>query len=146
MLLILVRWASLGIAFILLHSVTLLYVCVWRRQQLIVDIAMELQRVSKCYLMGILAAMAILPILSHARCNYQAIFNFGDSTSDTGAIHFVFPYNELAENRPYGETFFGQPTGRYSDGRLSVDFFGTFSLIFIYFIYFSYFDLSYPRD
>lgn len=73
--------------------------------------------------MGILAAMAILPILSHARCNYPAMFNFGDSTSDTGAIHFAFPYHEQAENRPYGETFFGRPTARYSDGRLSVDFF-----------------------
>jgi phospholipase/lecithinase/hemolysin len=84
---------------------------------------MEMQRVIKYYLVGVLAAMAILPILSHARCNYPAIFNFGDSTSDTGAIHFAFPYNELSENLPYGQTFFGKPTGRYSDGRLSIDFF-----------------------
>jgi hypothetical protein len=94
-------------------------------EKIIVDIAMELQRTSKYYLVGIFAAMAVLPILSHARCNYPAIFNFGDSTSDTGAIHFAFPYNELSENPPYGDTFFGKPTGRYSDGRLSIDFFGT---------------------
>lgn len=84
---------------------------------------MELQRASKYYLVGILAAMAVLPILCHARCNYKAIFNFGDSTSDTGGIHYAFPFNELSENYPYGETYFGKPTGRYGDGRLSIDFF-----------------------
>ena len=90
---------------------------------------MELQAgMSKYYFVGILAAMAmaILPILSHASCDYPAIFNFGDSTSDTGSIHFVFPYNELAENSPYGKTYFGQPVARYGDGRLSIDFFGMF--------------------
>eukprot|EP01018_Ginkgo_biloba_P002407 Gb_11296 [translate_table: standard] len=29
----------------------------------------------------------------------------------------------LAENPPYGQTYFGKPVNRYSDGRLSVDFF-----------------------
>ncbi|GLJ29672.1 hypothetical protein SUGI_0585130 [Cryptomeria japonica] len=56
-------------------------------------------------------------------CDFPAIYNFGDSTSDTGAIHFTFPYNMLAENPPYGQTYFGKPAYRYSDGRLSIDFF-----------------------
>jgi len=81
------------------------------------------QRMSRYLLVGIFISMAILPIMSHARCNYSAIFNFGDSTSDTGAVHVVFPYNELAESPPYGQTFFGQPVSRYGDGRLSIDFF-----------------------
>ena len=88
---------------------------------------MELPRMEYYLVMGILAVvMAILPILSHATCDYPAIFNFGDSTSDTGAIHCAFPYQSqaLAEYPPYGETYFGQPTGRYGNGRLSVDFFG----------------------
>ncbi|GLJ30084.1 hypothetical protein SUGI_0594900 [Cryptomeria japonica] len=72
-----------------------------------------------------LVVLAILPIVCHGVCNYPAIFNFGDSTSDTGSIHYVFPYNELAESPPYGQTYFGKPVGRYSDGRLSVDFFAT---------------------
>eukprot|EP01018_Ginkgo_biloba_P001294 Gb_16058 [translate_table: standard] len=66
--------------------------------------------------------VALLP-LSYCRCNFSAIFNFGDSTSDTGAIHYAFPFNMLAENSPYGQTYFGRPVNRYSDGRLSIDFF-----------------------
>eukprot|EP00253_Pinus_taeda_P017048 PITA_17048 len=69
--------------------------------------------------------VSLLPIPCHCRCNFPAIFNFGDSTSDTGAIHFSFPYHEAAENLPYGQTFFGRPVYRYSDGRLSIDFFAT---------------------
>eukprot|EP01018_Ginkgo_biloba_P002411 Gb_23543 [translate_table: standard] len=69
--------------------------------------------------------IVLLPILSQCHCNFPAIFNFGDSSSDTGAIHFTFPYNMLAENSPYGETYFGGPANRYSDGRLSIDFFAT---------------------
>jgi len=73
---------------------------------------------------GLILMVALLPIPCHCRCNFPAIFNFGDSTSDTGAIHYAFPNNEAAENPPYGETYFGRPAYRYSDGRLSIDFFG----------------------
>lgn len=54
---------------------------------------------------------------SHA-CHFPAIFNFGDSNSDTGAVSAAFG----RVPHPYGETFFGQPSGRYSDGRLIIDF------------------------
>ena len=54
---------------------------------------MEPKRISYYYLVGILAAMAILLILSHASCDYLAIFNVGDSTFDMGVIHFVSPFN-----------------------------------------------------
>lgn len=53
-------------------------------------------------------------------CDFPAIFNFGDSNSDTGgrsAALFQVP-------PPYGETFFKKPSGRLSDGRLIVDFIG----------------------
>ncbi|KAL8228715.1 hypothetical protein R6Q57_013615 [Mikania cordata] len=57
---------------------------------------------------------------------YTSIISFGDSLADTGNLkqltinsnspppHFLFP--------PYGETFFHNPTGRCSNGRLIIDF------------------------
>ncbi|PON99123.1 Lipase [Trema orientale] len=54
---------------------------------------------------------------------YNAIFNFGDSLSDTGNFlrsgALAFPN---IGKLPYGITFFGHLTGRCSDGRLVVDF------------------------
>lgn len=56
----------------------------------------------------------------------EAIFSFGASTSDTGSIEAAFPFRVAPQtNPPYGDTFFGRPANRYSDGRLIVDFFGT---------------------
>ncbi|KAJ4779394.1 GDSL esterase/lipase [Rhynchospora pubera] len=51
--------------------------------------------------------------------NYPAVFNFGDSNTDTGGrvasgLESISP--------PYGETFFGRPSGRFCDGRLIIDF------------------------
>ncbi|OVA09837.1 Lipase [Macleaya cordata] len=51
-------------------------------------------------------------------CNFPAIFNFGDSNSDTGGISAAF----TAVPPPNGETFFGKPSGRFCDGRLIIDF------------------------
>ncbi|WOL02107.1 hypothetical protein Cni_G10826 [Canna indica] len=45
---------------------------------------------------------------------YRALFNFGDSMSDTGNVRIG--------HLPYGMTFFGRATGRCSDGRLIIDF------------------------
>ncbi|KAI7996209.1 GDSL esterase/lipase [Camellia lanceoleosa] len=51
-------------------------------------------------------------------CPFPAIFNFGDSNSDTGCVSALF--GRLSP--PNGRTFFGKPSGRYSDGRLIIDF------------------------
>ncbi|KNA25712.1 hypothetical protein SOVF_003330 [Spinacia oleracea] len=51
-------------------------------------------------------------------CRIPAIYNFGDSNSDTGCVSAAFrrvPY-------PNGISFFGKPSGRYCDGRLIIDF------------------------
>lgn len=53
-------------------------------------------------------------------CNFPAIYNFGDSNSDTGGMSAAF-YQMIS---PFGETFFHMPAGRSSDGRLMVDFIG----------------------
>ena len=57
---------------------------------------------------------------------YTAIFSFGDSLADTGNFLIsgprAFPF---VARLPYGLTYFGHPTGRCSDGRMIIDFFGT---------------------
>ncbi|XP_059657826.1 GDSL esterase/lipase At3g26430-like isoform X1 [Cornus florida] len=53
-------------------------------------------------------------------CDFPAIFNFGDSNSDTGGLSAAF--GQVPP--PYGESYFHRPAGRYSDGRLIVDFIG----------------------
>ncbi|RWR96359.1 GDSL esterase/lipase-like protein isoform X1 [Cinnamomum micranthum f. kanehirae] len=54
---------------------------------------------------------------------YRSIFSFGDSLADTGNSLFTGPFrNPFVVRLPYGQTFFGHPTGRFSDGRLIVDF------------------------
>ncbi|KVH88950.1 Lipase, GDSL [Cynara cardunculus var. scolymus] len=52
------------------------------------------------------------------KCHFPAIFNFGDSNSDTGGLSAAFGQAPP----PNGETFFHRPAARYSDGRLLIDF------------------------
>ncbi|KAK7395810.1 hypothetical protein VNO78_16380 [Psophocarpus tetragonolobus] len=51
-------------------------------------------------------------------CAFPAIYNFGDSNSDTGGISASF----VPIPAPYGEGFFHKPSGRDCDGRLIIDF------------------------
>ncbi|XP_062090586.1 GDSL esterase/lipase At4g01130 isoform X1 [Humulus lupulus] len=62
------------------------------------------------------ASIATTP--SSSKCEFKAIFNFGDSNSDTGGFWAAFP----AQSGPFGITFFKKPSGRASDGRLIIDF------------------------
>lgn len=56
-------------------------------------------------------------------CSYTSIFSVGDSIADTGNFLISVGSNSShIANWPYGETFFHQPTGRFSDGRLIIDF------------------------
>jgi hypothetical protein len=71
--------------------------------------------------------------LVNSECEFKAIFNFGDSNSDTGGLYAAFP----AETGPYGMTYFNKPAGRASDGRLVIDFIGN-SKIYIYIIFYIY--------
>ncbi|XP_020236517.1 esterase-like [Cajanus cajan] len=51
-------------------------------------------------------------------CDFPAIFNLGASNSDTGGLAASL----LAVPPPYGETYFHTPVGRFSDGRIILDF------------------------
>ncbi|TVU37578.1 hypothetical protein EJB05_10900, partial [Eragrostis curvula] len=58
---------------------------------------------------------------NHSRC-YSRFFAFGDSLIDTGNFISYSTAPGPVARLPYGETFFHRPTGRWSDGRLIVDF------------------------
>uniref|UniRef100_A0ACD5Z1T9 Uncharacterized protein n=1 Tax=Avena sativa TaxID=4498 RepID=A0ACD5Z1T9_AVESA len=55
----------------------------------------------------------------HGRASRCVMFNFGDSNSDTGGLVAGAGFRL---HRPYGRHFFGRPSGRFSDGRLYIDF------------------------
>jgi len=78
---------------------------------------------------------------SSESCGFPAIFNFGDSNSDTGCMSAAFYPAAL----PYGQTHFHEAVGRASDGRLIIDFLGAHFAITQFFLFFSrveYFFLS----
>ncbi|XP_054807627.1 GDSL esterase/lipase 5-like [Prosopis cineraria] len=62
--------------------------------------------------------------VSHETAGSSAFFIFGDSTVDSGNNNYIetSPENR-ADYEPYGQNgFFERPTGRFSDGRIIVDF------------------------
>ncbi|XP_004292697.1 PREDICTED: esterase-like isoform X1 [Fragaria vesca subsp. vesca] len=75
-----------------------------------------------CFYMLILLATsssAVIPALALKDCEFPAIFNFGDSNSDTGGLSAA---SLLPLTTPFGESYFRMPSGRFSDGRLIIDF------------------------
>ncbi|KAK3200347.1 hypothetical protein Dsin_023762 [Dipteronia sinensis] len=61
----------------------------------------------------------LLPLTNSIDFNFPAVFNFGDSNSDTGAL---IASGIESINPPYGEIYFKNPSGRYCDGRIIIDF------------------------
>ncbi|XP_051225207.2 sinapine esterase [Lolium perenne] len=70
---------------------------------------------------ALLVLAAAQPARAHPPC-FSRLFNFGDSLSDTGNYRFIFPNDTNEPVLPYGETFFNRSTGRFSNGRLILDF------------------------
>ena len=70
--------------------------------------------------------LLLLPQISAGAgdCHFPAVFNFGDSNSDTGGVAAAGGINIAL---PEGRTHFGHPTGRLSDGRVIIDFICEFS-------------------
>jgi len=83
--------------------------------------------------MLLLYASTLNPVFALKNCDFPAIFNFGDSNSDTGGLSaaLIAP----SSTPPYGETYFHMPTGRFSDGRLMIDFMGTYVIVIYIYIY-----------
>jgi hypothetical protein len=76
---------------------------------------------------AVLSVFSLLATTAAAQGRYRAVFSFGDSLVDAGNLVTEGIPDYLATARPpYGQTYFGYPTGRCSDGRLVVDFIGKF--------------------
>lgn len=85
-----------------------------------------------CKLLIFATLLLPISICSLPECSFRAIFNFGDSNSDTGGLSAVFGQAPP----PNGETFFHSPAGRVCDGRLLIDFIGKLCHSFFYVICF----------
>ena len=85
---------------------------------------MEFNRVS---LGSVVLGFLLLVHASNAnilkRCQFDAIYQLGDSISDTGNLIREDP-SSLFARPPYGQTCFNRSTGRCSNGLLMIDFIG----------------------
>ncbi|XP_006361875.1 GDSL esterase/lipase At1g54790 [Solanum tuberosum] len=72
-----------------------------------------------CVLHILVLFFICLPLANTIDFNYPAVFNFGDSNSDTGGL--VAGVGDRLEP-PNGQTYFKNPSGRFCDGRLIIDF------------------------
>ncbi|KAM3378214.1 GDSL esterase/lipase [Capsicum galapagoense] len=72
-----------------------------------------------CFLHILAIFFICLPLANTIDFNYPAVFNFGDSNSDTGGL--VAGVGDRLEP-PNGQTYFKNPSGRFCDGRLIIDF------------------------
>ncbi|CAH8263875.1 unnamed protein product [Arabidopsis lyrata] len=76
-----------------------------------------------------ISTLLVTIVTSQTGCrNFKSIISFGDSITDTGNLLGLSSPNDLPESAfpPYGETFFHYPSGRFSDGRLIIDFIAEF--------------------
>jgi hypothetical protein len=76
-------------------------------------------------------AVFLLSATRHHGCSqsYNAIYSFGDSIADTGNLctgSGGCPSWLTTGQPPYGNTHFGHPTGRCTDGRVILDFLGIY--------------------
>ncbi|KAG6398042.1 hypothetical protein SASPL_139492 [Salvia splendens] len=60
----------------------------------------------------------------NSKCPFHILYRFGDGISDNGNSVRVPPFGPILPptRDPYGVTFPGYPTGRWSDGRLEIDY------------------------
>uniref|UniRef100_M4EMG2 Uncharacterized protein n=1 Tax=Brassica campestris TaxID=3711 RepID=M4EMG2_BRACM len=76
----------------------------------------------------ILSTLFFTTANSETQCRrFKSIISFRDSIADTRNLLGLSDPNDLPHVtfRPYGDTFFHHLTGRFSNGRLIIDFIGT---------------------
>jgi len=82
--------------------------------------------------MATAALISRIPAVDAARSlrsfDVPAFFALGDSLADVGTNDYLPKATFKADFPPYGKTFFGRPTGRFSNGRVVVDFLGKCAL------------------
>ncbi|CAN7117930.1 unnamed protein product [Brassica rapa subsp. narinosa] len=68
------------------------------------------------------------PLVKKLCRRFKSIISFRDSIADTENLLGLSDPNDPPHVafRPYGDTFFHHPTGRFSNGRLIIDFIGTY--------------------
>lgn len=82
----------------------------------------EIGRMGKGYAPWLLFLTQILILLHFSACKVPAVIVFGDSSVDSGNNNFI-PTIARSNFEPYGRDFFnGNPTGRFSNGRIPPDF------------------------
>ncbi|KAF8107859.1 hypothetical protein N665_0116s0064 [Sinapis alba] len=90
--------------------------------------AFQLNKLISSFLLIISSTITVN--LSKPQCvRYKSIISFGDSSADTGnflSLSDDVKHPPQVASLPYGETFFHHPSGRYSDGRLIIDFIAEF--------------------
>nr|GMC79841.1 GDSL esterase/lipase 1-like [Ipomoea batatas] len=84
---------------------------------------------SYVYALALLGNLLATPVLCLAhQKKHVALFAFGDSLFDPGNNNYINTTTLLQANFwPYGESFFKDPTGRFSDGRIVPDFIAEFA-------------------
>ncbi|CAK9154330.1 unnamed protein product [Ilex paraguariensis] len=78
-----------------------------------------------CYLVPIVFSVVLLSCEAQEKIYpFEYIYQLGDSLSDTGNLIREGTTEETmaAAHLPYGESFHGEPTGRWSNGLLIIDF------------------------
>ncbi|THU50823.1 hypothetical protein C4D60_Mb06t24390 [Musa balbisiana] len=75
---------------------------------------------SLAYVISAICVSLLLSPASGIDFDYPAVFNFGDSNSDTGDLIAAGIGDPLLP--PNGRAYFSKPAGRFCDGRLIIDF------------------------
>jgi len=90
--------------------------------------ASSLKKLISSFLLVLYSTTIIVASLESRCRRFKSIISFGDSIADTGNYLHLSDVNHLPQTAflPYGESFFHPPSGRASNGRLMIDFIGSY--------------------